>query len=143
MTFEKQSLCILRKSWGVFNDRLLFGKCYRGFVLLVLENCSAVRCSVADAHDKQVDSGTCFLIDGVFECNIAHRRAVAVISLLYKIWCNPIHPLYGALPLPYVPLLCTVSAVVASWYTYAPPRSRISHHRITFIPLTVSVERSY
>ena len=52
MTFEKhirsvsraasQRLGILRKSWQVFHDRLLLGKCFRGFVLPVLEYCSAV-----------------------------------------------------------------------------------------------------
>ena len=46
MTFEKhlrsvstaasQRLCILRKSWQIFHDRLLLGRCFRGFVLPVL-----------------------------------------------------------------------------------------------------------
>ena len=58
MTFEKnfrsvsraasQRLGILRKSWQVFHDRLLLGRCFRGFVLPVLEYCSAVWCSAAD-----------------------------------------------------------------------------------------------
>ena len=53
-TFEKhlcsvsraapQRLGILRKSWRVFNDRLLLGRCFRGFVLPVLEYDSAVWC---------------------------------------------------------------------------------------------------
>ena len=52
MTFEKylrsvsraasQRLGILRKSWEVFHDRLLLGIYFRGFVLPVLEYCSAV-----------------------------------------------------------------------------------------------------
>ena len=47
MTFEKhlrlvsraasQRLGILRKSWRVFHDRALFGRCFRGFVLPVFE----------------------------------------------------------------------------------------------------------
>ena len=46
MTFEKhlryvsraasQRLGILRKSWQVFHNRLLIGRCFRGFVLPVL-----------------------------------------------------------------------------------------------------------
>ena len=32
-----QRLCILRKSWQVFYDRLLLGRCFRCFVLPVLE----------------------------------------------------------------------------------------------------------
>ena len=60
VTFEKhlcsvsraasQRLGILRKSWQVFHDRLLLGKCLRGFVLPILEYCSAVWCSAADSH---------------------------------------------------------------------------------------------
>ena len=37
-----QRLGILRKSWQVFHDRLLLGRCFMGFVLPVLEDCSAV-----------------------------------------------------------------------------------------------------
>ena len=58
MTFEKhlrsvsrtasKLLGILRNSWLVFHDRLLLGRCFRGFVLPVLEYCSAVWCLVAD-----------------------------------------------------------------------------------------------
>ena len=65
MTFEKhlrsvsiaasQRLGILRKSWRVFHDRSLLGRCFRGFVLSVLEHCSAVYCSAADTHLKLLD----------------------------------------------------------------------------------------
>ena len=60
MTFEKllrsvsraasQRLGILRKSWRVFHDRSLLGRCFRGFILPVLEYCSAVWCSAANIH---------------------------------------------------------------------------------------------
>ena len=39
-----------------------------------------------------------FLTGGVFACDLAHRRSVSVLCMLYKIRCNPMHPLYGALP---------------------------------------------
>ena len=65
MTFEKQlrsvsraasqPLGILRKSWQVILDRLLLGRCFRGFVLPVLEYCSEVQCSPADTHLKLLD----------------------------------------------------------------------------------------
>ena len=71
MTFDKhlrsvsraasQRLGILRKSWRVFHDRSLLRRCFRGFVLAVLEHCSAVWCSIADTHLKLLDrvvSGT-------------------------------------------------------------------------------------
>ena len=113
LTFEKhlrsvsraasQRFGILRKSWRVFHDRLLIGRFFWGFVLPVLEYCSAVWCSAADTHLKLVDrvvSGACFLAGGVLNCNLSHRRSVAVLCMLYKIWCNPKHPLCGALPVP-------------------------------------------
>ena len=102
MTFEKhlrsvfraasQSLGILRKSWRVFHDRSLLGRCFRGSVLPVLEYCSAVWCSAADTNLKLLDravSGARFLTGGVFECDISHRRSVAVLCMLHKIrWCS-------------------------------------------------------
>ena len=64
-TFEKhlrsvsraasQRLGILRKSWQVFHDRSLLGRCFRGFVLPVLVYCSAIWCSAADTHFKLMD----------------------------------------------------------------------------------------
>ena len=75
----------------------------------------------------------------MFECDIAHRRSVAVLYMLYKIRCNPVHPLNGALPGPYVQMRVTRGALVAHRYTYAPPRCRTSKYSRTFIPLSVSL----
>ena len=109
MTFEKhlrsvsraasQRLLILRKSWWVFHDRSLLGRCFRGFVLPALEYCSGVWCPAADTHLKLLDravSGARFLTGVVFDCDISHRRPVAVLCMLYKIRCNPVHLLNGA-----------------------------------------------
>ena len=111
MTFEKrlrsisraasQRLSILRKSCRVFHDRSLLGRCFRDFVLPVLEYCTAVWCSAADTHLKLLDravNGARFLTGGVFDSDISHRRSVAVLCMLYKIGCNPVHPVNGALP---------------------------------------------
>ena len=59
--------------------------------------------------------------------------------MLYKIRCNPVHPLNGALPLPYVPARVTRGALVAHRYTYAPPRCRTLQYSRTFIPFSVSL----
>ena len=59
--------------------------------------------------------------------------------MLYKIRCLPMHPLYGALPVPYVPARVTCGALVAYWHTYAPPRSTTLQYCRTFIPLSVSL----
>ena len=49
------------------------------------------------------------------------------------------HPLCGALPVPYVPVRVTRGAVIAHRFTYAPPRCRTSQYRRTFIALLVSL----
>ena len=126
LTFEKQlrlvsraasqRLGILRKSWPVFHDRSLLERCFRGFVPPVLEYCSAVWCSVADTHLKLLDravSGARVITGGVFECDIAHRRTVAVLCMLYKMRSNPMYPLNDALPGPYLPVRVTRGALVA------------------------------
>ena len=73
---------------------------------------------------KRAVSGARFLTGGVFECDIAHRRSVAVLCKLYNIRCNPMHPLNDALPGPYVPVRVTRGALVEHRYTYAAPRCR-------------------
>ena len=80
-----------------------------------------------------------FLTGGVFECDIAHRRSMTVLCMLYKIRCNPMHPLKGTLPGPYVPVQVTRSALVAHWYSYAQPHCRTLQYSRTFIPLSVSL----
>ena len=157
MTFENhlrsvsraasQRLGILRKSWRVFHYRSLLGRCFRGFVLPVLEYCSAVWRSADDTHLKLLPnfvldravSGARFLTGGVFECDIYHRRSVVVLCMLYKIGCNLVHPLNGALPGLYVPVRVTRGALVTHRYTYAPPRCRTLQYSRTFIPFSVSL----
>ena len=95
-------------------------------------------CSAANTHLKLLDravSGARFLTVSVFECDIAHRRSVAVLCMLYyKIRCNPMHPLNDALT-----VRVTRGAMIAHRYTYAPPRCRTSLYRRTFVPISVSL----
>ena len=113
MTFEKhfrsvssaaaQRLGIMKKSWQVFHDRSLLLRSFWGFILPVLEYCSAVWCSAADSHLKlllRVVRCAGFPAGGVLDCNRAHRRSVAELCLLFNIKSNPMHPLSSALPLP-------------------------------------------
>ena len=99
-------------------------------------------CSAADTHLKRLDravSGALFLTGGVFECDIAHRWSVAVLCVLYKIMCNPMHLLNDALPGPYVSVRVTRGAMVAHRYTCAPPRCRTSQYHRTIVHLSVSL----
>ena len=52
--------------------------------------------------------------------------------MLYKFVCNWMQPLYGILPVPYMPVRVTRGAyLVAHRYTYAPPRCKISQSRLS------------
>ena len=116
---------------------MLSGFCPASFGVLF-----AVWCSAADTQLKLLDravSGARFLAGGVFECDIAPRRSVAVLCLLYNIRCNPVHPLIGAVPGPYVQVRVTRGALLAHRYTYAPPRCRTLQYSRTFIPFSVSL----
>ena len=59
--------------------------------------------------------------------------------MLFKIKNNPMHPLSGALSLPYVPALVTRGALVAHRHSFAPPRCRTSQYRRKFVSLSVSL----
>ena len=107
-----------------------------------MEYCSAVWCSADDTYLKLLNravSGALFLPGRVFECDISHRRCMAVLCMLNKIRCNPMHPLNSALPGPYVPARVTRGALGAHRYTYALPRCRTLQYRRTFIPILVSL----
>ena len=65
----------------------------------------------------RVVTGACILAGGVLNCNLSHRRSVAVLCMLYKIRCNPKHPLCGALLVPYVPVRVQRRALIAHRYT--------------------------
>ena len=125
----------------MFHDKSLLGRCLHGFVLPVLEYCSAVWCSAADTHLKLLDrelSCARFLTGGVFECDIfivdPWQSCVCFIrSGVTR--CTLLMVLY----LDHVPVLITRGALVAHRYTYAPPRCRTSQYNRTFIPLLVSL----
>ena len=76
-------------------------------------------CSVVFAcrytHLKLLDSvtsGAIFLTG-----DIAHRRSVEALCMLYKIRCIPMHPLCGALPVPYVSVRVTRGALIVHRHT--------------------------
>ena len=103
--------------------KILLGFCHARSWLTDLQ-CSA-RLSILTLNNWTVQTVVPFSNWGVLECDIGHRRSVAVLGMLYDITCNPMQPLYGALPLPYVPGLVTRGVPVA--------------HRYTFIPISVSI----
>ena len=59
--------------------------------------------------------------------------------MIFEIKSNPMHPLSGALHLPYVPVRVTRGALVAHRHSFVPPRCRTSQYRRSFGPLSVSL----
>ena len=95
---DSQRLGILRKSWRVFHDRSLLFRCFRGFILPVLEYCSAVWCSVPIHTLKLLDravSGAWFLTGAVFECDIVDPWQYCVCCIRSGVTrCNLVMVLY-------------------------------------------------
>ena len=81
----------------------------------------------------------CFLAGGVLECNLAHRRSTSVLCVQFKIKSNPMHPMIGALSLPYMPARVTRGASVVHRHSLAPLCCRTSQYRRTCVPLLVSL----
>ena len=109
-----QKTGIMRKSWSIFRDPSLMKTCFYSFLLPVLEYCSAVWCSAADSHLRLLDRAVAcaaFHMGGALECNLLHRRSVAGLCMIYKIWSNPSHPLHAELPQQFVPVRVTRSDV--------------------------------
>ena len=77
------------------------------------------------------------------ECDIAHSLSVAVLCLLYKIRCKPMHLLDGALPVPHVSVQVTRNALVAH-RNDCPPNllQNLAVSQDFYSSLSVSVERS-
>ena len=101
--------------------------------------------SAADLHLKLLDRvvrSAGFLADGVLECNLAHRRSVAELCMLFKIKSNPMHHFSGALPLPYVPAPVIRGALVAHRHSFSPRCKDFSLSQNPCAPLGVSLERS-
>ena len=85
MTFEKhlslgfqssfEKTWYLEEALASVSGVLHLGRCFRGFVLPVLEYCSAVWCSVSKTHLKLQDRAVSarFITGGVFEFDIFHR----------------------------------------------------------------------
>ena len=99
-------------------------------------------CSAADSYLKLLDTvvrSAGLIAGGVLECNLAHRRSVAELCMLFNIKSNPLHPLSGALPMPYVPARVTPGALVDHGHSFAPPSCRTSQCRRSFVPLSVSL----
>ena len=83
-----QRLGILRKSWRVLHDRLVlrdtFGVLSCQYWLLFCSLVHWITDNVITYLTLYWTSAACFLAGGVFECNIAHHRSVALLCVVYR-----------------------------------------------------------
>ena len=114
------SLILASIYWYTAHWEMLLVSCPAHFLLLF---CSVYATNTNHKLLDHVVSGASFLTGGVLECNIVHRWSVAALCMMYKIRCNPKHPLYGELPVPYLTLQVKCCALVTHWFTYAATRS--------------------
>ena len=99
ITFEKHLPSVFSAAaQRLGHDQSLLVRSFWSFVLPVLEYCSAVWFSAADSHLKLLDRvvrSAGVLAGGVLDCNLAHRRSVAELCMIFKIespnasfeWC--------------------------------------------------------
>ena len=92
--------------------------------------CIVLQCSarLPKLLDRAVSFAS-FLTGGMYACDLADRRSVAVLFMLYKIRCNPMHSFYGALT-----RCCDRTSV----HLRTPSLQNLAVS-MTFIPLPVSL----
>ena len=104
-------------------------------------------CSAADTHRKLLDwvvSGARFRTTGVFECDIVHRRSVAVLCMLYKIRCIPdASSLWSSTCAVYASAGFTrCSGHTSVYYSCASSLQNLTVPHYLYSPLSVTVEQS-
>ena len=135
-----RKLGIMRRSWQFFRDWGVLRRCFSCFILPVLEYCSAVWCSAADCHLRLLDrvvSNANFLVGGTLRYDLGHRRSVAALCMLYKIWDNSNHPLNAVLPPVTQPARFTRGTRAQHRYAFGHIRCRTEQSRRSFLPWTV------
>ena len=109
LTFEKdirsisssvaQKVDLLRKSFRIFGDHDVLLKYFNSFILPCSEYCSPVWSSAADSHLKLLDRNlqACKSLIPNLTISLQHRHFISSLSMLYKIFHNPSHPLHSEL----------------------------------------------
>ena len=146
LTFEKylrslassiaQKTGLLRKCYRTFgNDEALL-KSFYAFILPCFEYCSSVWSSAADCHLKLLDralNNIKFFLPNL-TINLENRRDNACLSLLYKIYYNPDHPLHSRLPGPFICARQTRFALAQNNLAFSRINTNTSQYARCFLP---------
>lgn len=95
---------LLRKCRKIYADSDVAKHCFYSFMLPHFEYCSSVWMSAADCHLNLLNRAMNrirFLLPDL-DVNLDHRRVVGSLTVLFKIFSRPEHPLHSRLPLPFV-----------------------------------------
>ena len=131
-----RSLGVVRKAAHVLQDHSVSLACVRSFVLPLFEYCAPVSASACQSHLSLVDRvARCAesLCGGVGVGDLGHRRNVGLLSMLYKIYFNPTHPLRDSLPARFVPTRATRRAEALHNHAFVVPRCRTEQYMRTFL----------
>ena len=136
-----QKIGILRKCRKVYEDDSIVKHSFFSFILPHFEYCAPVWCSAAQSHIRLINrcfSMIRFILPDV-ELDLDHRRKVGCLSLFYKIFNSPDHPLFGALPNRLVPTRVTRGSEQLNSCAILPFRCCTSQFSRCFLPSMVKV----
>ena len=140
-----RSLGIFRKASRVFGDHTVSLRCFRSFVLPLLEYCSPVWDSACETHISLLDrivGRAQFLCGGEGVGDLSHRRRVGWLCMMHKVWTDPAHPLHEHLPASLVPVRVTRGTVALHGNAFVVARCRTEQYMRSFISVGVRLWNS-
>ena len=116
-------------------------KCFNSFILPCLEYCSPVWSAAADCHLKLLDKNlrACKFLIPDLNIDLWHRRSVARLCMLFKIFNNSMHPLTSELPDLYRPVRVTRNVLNSNSRSFALSRFNTVQYSRSFIPATTKL----
>ena len=133
---------IIRKASHIYSKSTINLTCFRSFILPLLEYCSPVWSGASNIHLNsltKIYKQAKFLFPDNGNYDLNHRRNVSSLSMFYKIFFSPTHPLSSIMPNPLVFNRDTRASRAAHQHCVTVPYSRTEHHSRTFLPYTSSI----
>jgi hypothetical protein len=134
-----QRIGLLRRAWKIFSSVDLLRKCFNCFVLPLLEYGSPVWLSAAMCHLALLERivGRVVALLGEDLCDLFHRRRVASLCMLFKVYFRESHPLREYLPAHFIRERLTRRTGALHSFAFDPVRSRTSQFARSFVPRCV------
>ena len=136
-----QKIGLLRKSFRILGDHDVLLRCFNSFILPCLEYCSPVWSSAADSHFKLLDKNlrACKFLIPNLTISLQHHHFISSLCMLYKIFCNPSHPLHSELPNLFRPRRVTRGSLSINSLSFSPMRFHTSQYSRCFILATTKL----